>query len=121
MLEERALRAAEREAAYLEKAQRNLAHLVKGDPRVTYWNAGIAKIQEKIEDNSTLPCTISSLRVVGAPNTRKSFLERIFKPILSVNQDRPYTLTEAIREVSIAADKLHRLGILVYSHFHDKF
>ena len=65
----------------------------------------------QIQDNSTLPTTISSIRVIGAPNTRKSFLERIFNPILSVNHDRPYTLAEAIREVSIGADKLNRLDI----------
>lgn len=59
-----------------------------------------------------MPCTISSIRVLNATNTRKGFLERIFKPILSANHDRPYTLAEAIREVSIGADKLHKLGIL---------
>ena len=72
---------------------------------------------QQIEDNSTLPCTISSIRVLGAPNTRNSFLQRIFTPILSVNQDRPYTLSEAIREVSAAADKLHRFGDFAWSFF----
>ncbi|KAK0508796.1 hypothetical protein JMJ35_009072 [Cladonia borealis] len=81
----------EREHAQYEKARRRLGEL--------------------IQDNSTLPTTISSIRVIGAPNTRKSFLERIFNPILSVNHDRPYTLAEAIREVSIGADKLNRLDI----------
>ncbi len=48
--------------------------------------------------------------MLGATKTRKGFLERIFNPLLSANQDRPYTLAEAIREVSIGADKLHKLG-----------
>lgn len=60
--------------------------------------------------NSTLPCTISSIRVLDAANTRKSFLARIFDPILSANHDRPYTLGEAVKEISIATDKLHRFG-----------
>lgn len=65
----------------------------------------------QIESNSTLPCTISSIRVLNANHTRKSFLERIFNPIISANKERPYTLAEAIREVSIGADKLHRYDI----------
>lgn len=47
---------------------------------------------------------------MNAPYTRRSFLERIFNPLLSANQDKPYTLAEAIREVSIGADKLHKFG-----------
>ena len=65
----------------------------------------------QIDSNSTLPCTISSIRVLNANHTRKSFLERIFNPIISANKERPYTLAEAIREVSIGADKLHRYDI----------
>ena len=48
--------------------------------------------------------------MLNANHTRKGFLERIFNPILSANQDRPYTLAEAIREASIGADKLHQFG-----------
>lgn len=47
---------------------------------------------------------------MNAPYTRRSFLERIFNPLLSANQDKPYTLAEVIREVSIGADKLHKFG-----------
>ena len=60
--------------------------------------------------NSTLPTTISSIRVLNANHTRKSFLKRIFDPIISANKERPYTLAEAIREVSTGVDKLHRYG-----------
>jgi outer membrane protein insertion porin family len=65
----------------------------------------------QIDQNSTLPCTISSIHVLNAPNTRKGFLQRIFDPLLSVNKDRPYTLQEALKEVSISANKLNRFGM----------
>ncbi|CRG91480.1 SAM50-like protein SPAC17C9,06 [Talaromyces islandicus] len=70
-----------------------------------------SRLAELIDENSTLPCTISRIHILNATRTRKSFLERIFNPILSANQDRPYTLSEALREVSRGADKLGRLDI----------
>ncbi|MCJ1477200.1 hypothetical protein MMC13_005871 [Lambiella insularis] len=91
VLEEKAKAAQEREREYFEKAQRRFGDLVG--------------------TNSTLPCTISSIRILNANNTRKGFLAKIFDPILSANQDRPYTLAEAIKEVSIGADKLHKFDI----------
>ncbi|MCJ1310761.1 hypothetical protein MMC25_004428 [Agyrium rufum] len=91
VLEEQAKKAAAQEHRQYEQAQQRLAEL--------------------IGNNSTLPCTISSIRVLNANNTRKGFLQRVFDPILSSNQDRPYTLAEAIREVSIGADKLHAFDI----------
>ncbi|KAL8750195.1 MAG: hypothetical protein Q9184_006512, partial [Pyrenodesmia sp. 2 TL-2023] len=81
----------ERERALFEKQQRALRQLV--------------------EANTTLPCTVSSVRVLGAVNTRPGFLKRIIDPLLSANKDRPYTLAEAIRETQYATDKLSRHGI----------
>ena len=63
-----------------------------------------------IDQSSTLPTTISSITVLGAPNTRHGFLERIFNPLLSVNRDRPYTQSEVVREVAATAQKLNRFG-----------
>ncbi|MCJ1409971.1 hypothetical protein MMC19_004056 [Ptychographa xylographoides] len=91
VLADKARATAEREHELFEKAQRRFGDL--------------------IGTNSTLPTTISSIRILNANNTRKGFLARIFDPILSANHDRPYTLAEAIREISIGADKLHRLDI----------
>ncbi|KAL9626129.1 MAG: hypothetical protein Q9204_007555 [Flavoplaca sp. TL-2023a] len=81
----------DRERALYEKQQRRLSQL--------------------IEANTTLPCTISSVRVLGARNTRPAFLKRIIDPLLSANQDRPYTLSEALRETQYAVDKLYRHDI----------
>lgn len=64
----------------------------------------------KIDQNSTLPTTISSITVIGAKNTRRSFLARIFDPLLSVNRDQPYTQLELLQEVAVRADKLNRFG-----------
>ncbi|KZF22900.1 putative mitochondrial outer membrane protein [Xylona heveae TC161] len=69
------------------------------------------RLAELLDSNSTLPVTISSISVVNAPHTRKSFLQRIFNPLLSVNRDQPYTLSEALREISVSADKLSRFDI----------
>jgi len=91
VLEERQKAVNERVHATFEKSQQRLADL--------------------LEQNSTLPTTISSITVLGAPNTRRGFLERIFNPLLSVNRDRPYTQSEVLREVSIQAQKLSRFGM----------
>ncbi|KAL9102164.1 MAG: hypothetical protein Q9163_002664 [Psora crenata] len=89
--EEKARAVQAQEYARYEKAQRRLGEL--------------------IEANSTLPCTISSIHILGAGNTRPSFLKRIFDPILSAHKDRPYTLSEAIREVSRGVTQLRKLDI----------
>ena len=91
VLEERQNAVNERVHATFEKSQQRLADL--------------------LDQNSTLPTTISSIIVLGAPNTRRSFLERIFNPLLSVNRDRPYTQSEALREISIQSQKLCRFGL----------
>ncbi|PLB36979.1 SAM complex subunit SAM50 [Aspergillus candidus] len=70
-----------------------------------------SRLGELIDQNSTLPCAISSIQVLNAKNTRRAFLERIFDPLLSTNKTRPYTLAEALREVSARADKLSRFDV----------
>ncbi|PLB50534.1 Yip1-domain-containing protein [Aspergillus steynii IBT 23096] len=69
------------------------------------------RLGELIDQNSTLPCAISSIQVLNAHHTRRGFLERIFDPLLSTHQKRPYTLSEALREVSARADKLGRFDL----------
>ena len=100
MFEERQQAINERVHATFEKSQQRLADL--------------------IDQNSTLPTTISSVTVLGAPNTRRSFLERIFNPLLSVNRDRPYTQSELLGEVAVRAQKLNRFGLYPYSTLAEK-
>jgi outer membrane protein insertion porin family len=64
----------------------------------------------QIDDNTTLPVTISSVRILNANRTRRNFLERIVNPILSSNRDEQYTLEEALKEVGNATAKLNRFG-----------
>jgi outer membrane protein insertion porin family len=66
--------------------------------------------REQIGINSTLPVTISSIRLIGGAHTRRSFLDRLFNPLLSANRDRPYTFAEALNEVGDVATKLQRFG-----------
>ncbi|TVY86488.1 SAM50-like protein, partial [Lachnellula willkommii] len=71
------------------------------------------RLKDLIASNSTLPVTISSIRLIdqGSQHTRRSFLDRLFNPILSANRDAPYTLSEALQEAGSAADKLRRFEI----------
>ncbi|KAF1974765.1 hypothetical protein BU23DRAFT_531140 [Bimuria novae-zelandiae CBS 107.79] len=69
------------------------------------------RLAELIEDNTSLPVTISSVRILHANRTRRSFLERVVNPILSVNRAEEYTLEEALKEVHNATEKLNRFGI----------
>ncbi|KAH9871803.1 hypothetical protein J1614_006060 [Plenodomus biglobosus] len=69
------------------------------------------RLVDLISDNTSLPVTISSVRILHANRTRRSFLERVVEPILSANRDEQYTLEEALKEVSLATDKLNRFGI----------
>lgn len=55
--------------------------------------------------------TISSVRILHANRTRRSFLERVVNPILTANRDEPYTLEEALKEVGEATEKLNRFGM----------
>jgi outer membrane protein insertion porin family len=77
-------------------------------------NASFQKSQQRlaelIDQNSTLPTTVSSVTVLGAPNTRHGFLKRIVDPLLSANRERPYDQAEVVREVAAAAEKLRNFG-----------
>lgn len=68
------------------------------------------RLSELIDQNSTLPTTVSSVTVVGAPNTRHGFLKGIIDPLLSANRDRPYTQSEVVREAAGVARKLSKFG-----------
>lgn len=68
------------------------------------------RLASLIDENSTLPTTVSSVTVLGAPNTRHSFLKGIVDPLLTANRDRPYTQSELVQEASKAASKLSKFG-----------
>lgn len=68
------------------------------------------RLAELIDQNSTLPTTVSSVTVLGAPNIRRGFLKRVVDPLLSANRDRPYTQSEVVREAASTAEKLRQFG-----------
>jgi outer membrane protein insertion porin family len=68
------------------------------------------RLAELIDRNSTLPTTVSAVTVLGATNTRRSFLKGVVDPLLSANRDRPYTQSEVIRESAAVAEKLRAFG-----------
>jgi outer membrane protein insertion porin family len=92
---------AEQQRLQAEQQQRRLTHAQKEQQRLA----------ELLEDNSSLPVNISSVRILHANRTRHGFLERVVNPILSANREQSYTLDEALREVETATDKLNRFGI----------
>lgn len=51
------------------------------------------------------------MTVLNAKNTRRSFLNRIFHPLLSTHDDSFYTLNEALQAVSKSISKLERFDI----------
>lgn len=65
----------------------------------------------QIDSNHTLPVTINEVRVLQATHTRRGFLERIVKPLLSANRDDAYTLLEARQEIDKVGQRLDKLGM----------
>ena len=68
------------------------------------------RLADLIDQNSTLPTTISSVTVLGAPNTRHGFLKRVVNPLLSANRDKPYDQADVVREAAKTAEQLRSFG-----------
>ncbi|KAI6244452.1 hypothetical protein HI914_07532 [Erysiphe necator] len=69
------------------------------------------RLKELISTNSTLPVKISSIQVIGGTQTRQSFLDRLINSIGKEKNNTTLTLSEALREADVIADKLSRFGI----------
>jgi outer membrane protein insertion porin family len=50
--------------------------------------------------------------VLQATHTRRGFLERIVKPLLSANRDEAFSLLEAREEIDKVGKTLDKLGML---------
>ncbi|KAF1813049.1 mitochondrial outer membrane protein, partial [Eremomyces bilateralis CBS 781.70] len=70
-----------------------------------------ARQAEVIGSNTTLPVTISSVRVLNAQNTRKGFLHGVFRPFLEANKKEYYTLSDALEDIGIAHHRLRKFDI----------
>jgi len=57
------------------------------------------------------PATVNSLEIHGAKNTRKSFLDPIFKPLLDESSNGPTTMGDILARLQTATGKLERFGM----------
>ncbi|KAI1323089.1 outer membrane protein, OMP85 family [Xylariaceae sp. FL0255] len=71
--------------------------------------------QERIDillgNNQSRPVTLSSIQILGANNTRKSFLNPFFQPLVEDSRNANYTLSELMSKVGAAVRKLHAFDI----------
>lgn len=56
------------------------------------------------------PATINSLEVHGAKNTRKGFLDPLFKPLVDDSRNTGTTLGEVLERLQVVSGKLDRFG-----------
>ncbi|KAK7964499.1 surface antigen [Apiospora saccharicola] len=64
-----------------------------------------------LSQNGTLPVTFSSISIHGAKNTRKSFLDPLFQPLVDSRRNAQYTLAEMLEQVSKAVGQMQRFDI----------
>ncbi|KAI0204479.1 outer membrane protein [Astrocystis sublimbata] len=64
-----------------------------------------------LSQNQTLPVTVSSIQIHGAKNTRKSFLDPLFQPLVENSQDAHYTLADLLKEVGSTVTTLDKFDI----------
>lgn len=68
----------------------------------------------QLSQNGTLPVTFSSIAIHGAKNTRKSFLDPLFQPLVDSRKNEQYTLADMLSQISDAVGRMQRFDI-----FHD--
>ncbi|CUS11771.1 unnamed protein product [Tuber aestivum] len=91
VLSEREVAALKRAAEHYEKARNRLKNLV--------------------DDNSTLPATISHINIDGAKNTRASFLRKVLQETFAKSREPGFTLEDALRELRRDCRTFYKFGI----------
>ncbi|KAI0477160.1 outer membrane protein, OMP85 family [Xylariaceae sp. FL0804] len=69
------------------------------------------RTQALLSSNQTLPVTLSSIQIHGAKNTRKSFLDPLFQPLVEESQKTDYTLAALLDQVGVAVQKMQKFDI----------
>ncbi|KAI1341335.1 outer membrane protein, OMP85 family [Xylariaceae sp. FL0016] len=69
------------------------------------------RMQDLLSHNQTLPVTLSSIEVHGAKNTRKSFLNPLFKPLLDDSLRSDYTMADMLNQAGQAVEKMQKFDI----------
>ena len=79
---------------------------------MTVFDGFVSDHRSQLENNNTLPVTVSEVRVLHAANTRRGFLEGIVKPLLRKDAEEPFTLLEAREQIDKVGRKLDKLGTI---------
>lgn len=74
-------------------------------------NESEQRTAQLLSHNQTLPVTLSSIQIHGAKNTRKSFLNPLFRPLVEDSRNVNYTLADLLNEVGGAVAKLQKFDI----------
>ncbi|KAI1177047.1 outer membrane protein, OMP85 family [Nemania sp. FL0916] len=69
------------------------------------------RMAQLLSHNQTLPVTLSSVQIHGARNTRKSFLDPLFHPLVVDSRNVDYTLAGLMNEVGGVVAKLQKFDI----------
>ncbi|KAI1276924.1 outer membrane protein, OMP85 family [Xylaria sp. FL0933] len=69
------------------------------------------RMAQLLSNNQTLPVTLSSIHIHGAKNTRKSFLNPLFQPLVEDSRNVNYTLSDLLSEVGGAVSRLQKFDI----------
>lgn len=70
----------------------------------------------QLDEHLLTPAAINSIEVHGASNTRRSILDRIFKPLVEGPENLSSTLGESLERVGAATRRLSRFGASVPLH-----
>ncbi|KAI1125449.1 outer membrane protein, OMP85 family [Nemania abortiva] len=74
-------------------------------------NESEQQVAQLLSHNQTLPVTLSSIQIHGAKNTRRSFLDPLFQPLVQDSRNVSYTLANLLGEVGSAVAKLQKFDI----------
>ncbi|PUU82545.1 surface antigen-domain-containing protein [Tuber borchii] len=70
-----------------------------------------SRLKDLVNDNSTLPVTISLINIDGAKNTRTGFLQKVLQGTFARGKEPGFTLAEALGELSRDCHTFSRFGI----------
>lgn len=70
---------------------------------------GLSLTMAQIGDQMSAPMTINEIKVHGATNTRTTFLEPIFRPLVGDAQNSGSTIGDVIGKLRVASAKLDGL------------
>ncbi|KAI3321123.1 outer membrane protein, OMP85 family [Xylariaceae sp. AK1471] len=95
----------------LKKEAGSVEQRAAGERAHPHENQSEQRMAQLLSHNQTLPVTLSSIQIHGAKNTRKSFLNPLFQPLVEESRNINYTLGDLLNEVGGAVAKLQKFDI----------